>query len=64
MSETEAPKAGGRPISPRRRSRQLAVQMLYAWLLNPREALPIREEARLDENFRNLNAALFDRLRQ
>ncbi|MFO1319694.1 MAG: transcription antitermination factor NusB [Burkholderiales bacterium] len=62
MSGTEPDTAGGKPVSPRRRSRQLAAQMLYAWLLNPREALAIREGARLEENFRNLNAALFDRL--
>ncbi|MEI7967931.1 MAG: transcription antitermination factor NusB [Betaproteobacteria bacterium] len=59
-AETAAPAA--RPKNARRISRELAVQALYGWLLNPRDAADLRSEARLHEAFPRADAALFDRL--
>ncbi|MCW5626731.1 MAG: transcription antitermination factor NusB [Burkholderiales bacterium] len=56
------PKPRSKPTSPRRRSRELAVQMLYGWLLSGADAEDLKRDARLDENFRRIDADLFDRL--
>ncbi|MEO8038532.1 MAG: transcription antitermination factor NusB [Betaproteobacteria bacterium] len=53
---------GGKPKSARRRSRELALQMIYGWLVNPADAETIQREGRLDEDFARADAALFDRI--
>lgn len=60
MSATEA--VAPKPKNARRRSRELAVQFLYAWLVSDTDADTLKQQARDDEGFRHLDAALFDRL--
>jgi N utilization substance protein B len=62
MSETVQPTGAAKPKSARRRSRELALQMLYGWLVNPADADSVKREGRLDPEFRKLDAALFDRI--
>lgn len=62
MSATEPDKKPARPVTPRNRARRLAVQTLYGWLLNPRDAAALKAEARQDEEFPKADAALLDRL--
>ncbi|MBI1394744.1 MAG: transcription antitermination factor NusB [Betaproteobacteria bacterium] len=62
MSATESTHTKPRPVSPRRGARRLAVQMLYGWLLNPRELADVKADARHDESFDKVDQALFDRL--
>lgn len=51
-----------KPKNARRRSRELAVQFLYAWLVTDTDAESLKRQARDDDSFRHLDAALFDRL--
>lgn len=60
MSATRSP-ARGRQAA-RRRARELALQALYGWLVNPRAAGDMAAEARLAEGFGDADAELFDRL--
>ena len=60
MTDSAEPRP--RPKNARRISRELAVQTLYAWLINPREAMEIKRDARLDERFPKADAALYDRI--
>ena len=60
MSATRAP-ARGRSAA-RRRARELALQALYGWLVNPRAVGDLAAEARLAEGFDEADAELFDRL--
>ncbi len=60
MSATEA--VAPKPKNARRRSREMAVQFLYAWLVSATGADALKLQARDDETFRHLDAALFDRL--
>lgn len=62
MSATEARPERTRRPSPRRLARELAAQVLYGWLLNPRAAADIKRDARLEEDFRQVDAGLFDQL--
>jgi len=62
MSATEPDKKPARPVTPRNRARRLAVQTLYGWLLNPRDAEALKAEARLHDEFPKADAALLDRL--
>lgn len=62
MSEAVQPAGTAKPKSARRRSRELALQMLYGWLVNPADADSVKAEGRLDPDFRKLDAALFDRI--
>jgi N utilization substance protein B len=62
MSEPVGTPGAAKPKSARRRSRELALQMLYGWLVNPADAQSVKREARLDEEFGKLDAALFDRI--
>ncbi|MCU0869171.1 MAG: transcription antitermination factor NusB [Burkholderiales bacterium] len=65
-ARTDTPTAAGRPATkprtPRRRARESAVQVLYAWLLNPEPAGDVKRQARLDADFPKLDAGLFDAL--
>lgn len=62
MSATEPDKKPARPVTPRNRARRLAMQTLYGWLLNPRDAEALKAEARLHDEFPKADAALLDRL--
>lgn len=62
MSEAARTASAAKPKSARRRARELALQMLYGWLVNPVDAESLKREARLDEEFRKLDAGLFDRI--
>jgi len=62
MSEAARPESAGKPKSARRRSRELALQLLYGWLVNPTDADSVKREARADPDFRKLDAELFDRI--
>lgn len=62
MSVTEAQAKPAKPRSARRRSRELALQQLYGWLLNPEPAPDVKRGARADENFGSIDAPFFDRL--
>jgi N utilization substance protein B len=62
MSEAVRPESPAKPKSARRRSRELALQMLYGWLVNPADADSVKREARTDPDFRKLDAELFDRI--
>jgi N utilization substance protein B len=54
--------APAKPKSARRRSRELALQVLYGWLLNPSDADTLKREARLGTAFPRVDARLFDRV--
>lgn len=62
MSDAARTASPAKPKSARRRSRELALQMLYGWLVNPTDAESLQREARLEEDFRKADAALFDRI--
>lgn len=62
MSEAVRPASPAKPKSARRRSRELALQMLYGWLVNPVDADAVKREARTDAEFGKLDAGLFDRI--
>lgn len=62
MNRTDPESGAEKPVSPRRGARRLAVQMLYGWLLNPGTAEEVKAEARLDESYPKVDAALFERL--
>lgn len=60
-TRTVRPAARGRTAA-RRRARELALQFLYRWLVNPEAAAALAAEARQEEGFAEADAALFDRL--
>lgn len=60
-TRTARPAARGRTAA-RRRARELALQFLYRWLVNPEAAASLAVEARQDEGFAEADASLFDRL--
>lgn len=60
MTETQAKPA--KPRSARRRSRELAIQQLYGWLLNPEPASEVKRLARAEEGFANVDVPFFDRV--
>ncbi len=62
MSDAARTASSAKPKSARRRSRELALQMLYGWLVNPTDAESLQREARLEEDFKKVDAALFDRI--
>jgi N utilization substance protein B len=62
MSEEVRTASPAKPKSARRRSREFALQMLYGWLVNPGDAERLKSEARLEDDFRKADAALFDRI--
>jgi N utilization substance protein B len=57
---TDVPAPTTKPKSARRRSRELALQLLYGWLLNPTDAASLKRAARQDANFARVDARLFD----
>lgn len=63
MSATKSVRAPARGrTAARRRARELAVQLLYRWLLNPADAAMLMAEARETEGFAEADAGLLERL--
>lgn len=63
MSETKPARVPGRSrTAARHRARELALQFLYRWLINPEPVSALCTEARQAEGFAAADAALFDRL--
>ena len=62
MTEEPKKKAAGKPKSTRRRSREVALQGLYEWLLSGADAGVIEAHMREQEGFDKIDTAHFDAL--